>query len=332
MNVLESRVAGFLILIFVAGALFPAPLYAQVMLRPYRFALPEINIPAEYSAEDLAEDPVVRSKQRVTLAGSEVASTAAGESTATLKEARDYELNGNYFTDLLADTGYILSSPLRWDAGDWFKVSLVLGGTGILFAFDDEIHDWVQGHRSDGTDTLSDIVEPFGSGLYVVPAFGLFYGWGHFLDNERARRVGLLGVESYLIANLLSLTVKSVTGRHRPGDHRGAHAWDTFKFNSNLSFPSGHTTSAFAAATVIASEYDDLFFMGPLAYGLATLVAYSRLNDDRHFASDVFFGGALGYFTAKTVMKLHDNKKRRHFTIYPRIGSSEAGLMLAYRF
>jgi len=51
MNVLESRVAGFLILIFVAGVLSPARLYAQVMLRPHRFALPEINIPAALSFE-----------------------------------------------------------------------------------------------------------------------------------------------------------------------------------------------------------------------------------------------------------------------------------------
>jgi membrane-associated phospholipid phosphatase len=43
-----------------------------------------------------------------------------------------------------------------------------------------------------------------------------------------------------------------------------------------------------------------------LAYGIATLTALSRVNDNAHWASDVFFGAIIGYFTAKAIMALNN--------------------------
>jgi len=39
-----------------------------------------------------------------------------------------------------------------------------------------------------------------------------------------------------------------------------------------------------------------------LAYGIATLTALSRVNDNAHWASDIFFGAVIGYFTAKAII------------------------------
>jgi len=311
---IQLRVAGVLALVLLAGTLVPSSLWAESLSYPYFHS--ELQFPELLAAQ---------------AGGQAEAATAESESKAAGEE-RSYELNGAYFKDMLYDAGYILTSPLSWDTGDWVTASLVLGGTGTLLAFDDDIQEWVQDRRGGGTDTAADIGEPFGNGLYVVPALGVFYGWGHFMDNERARRVGLLGIESYLISGAISLTLKAVTGRHRPSEGDGAHEWDPFQFNGNMSFPSGHTTTAFAVATVVATEYDENPLVATLAYGLATLTAYSRMNDNKHFASDVFLGGAIGYFTAKTVMKLHDDKRMRHFTIFPRVSRQEAGLSLAMQF
>lgn len=83
--------------------------------------------------------------------------------------------------------------------------------------------------------------------------------------------------------------------------------WDGPGFStSNLSFPSGHASSAFAIATVIALEYGDRAFVPPLAYGIATLAAFSRVNDNAHWASDVFFGAIVGYLTAKAIIALNN--------------------------
>jgi len=62
--------------------------------------------------------------------------------------------------------------------------------------------------------------------------------------------------------------------------------------NCCKSFPSGHTSNSFTIAAVAHELYGDE--IGAIAYGLATLVAVSRINDNKHYLSDVIFGAALG--------------------------------------
>lgn len=58
------------------------------------------------------------------------------------------------------------------------------------------------------------------------------------------------------------------------------------------SFPSGHTTTAFAFATVVATEHS--WEWGVPAFALAALTGFSRMNDERHFLHDVVAGMTLG--------------------------------------
>jgi len=58
------------------------------------------------------------------------------------------------------------------------------------------------------------------------------------------------------------------------------------------SFPSGHTSHSYTIAAIAHELYGNQ--VGALAYGLATLVAVSRMNDNKHYLSDVIFGAALG--------------------------------------
>lgn len=58
------------------------------------------------------------------------------------------------------------------------------------------------------------------------------------------------------------------------------------------SFPSGHSTTAFAFAGVVAAEHG--WWYGTPAMALATFVAYSRLNDHQHYLRDVVAGAAVG--------------------------------------
>jgi membrane-associated phospholipid phosphatase len=69
------------------------------------------------------------------------------------------------------------------------------------------------------------------------------------------------------------------------------------------SFPSGHATTAFAAASVIERHFGYRMAMPTLL--AATYVATSRLHDNRHFLSDVIFGAAIGTATGWTVVGRH---------------------------
>ncbi len=241
------------------------------------------------------------------------------------------KLDTKYFKGLFSDSGYALTSPWRWNNSDWATASLVAGVTGVFFMVDDEIKSEFQDNRSSTTNDMSDLFEPFGNGTYSFPALVGLYLYGRFGENEKMERTALLAAESFLVTGLFTTVIKVSIGRHRPSKRNNSSTYDGPN-TSNKSFPSGHTSTAFAIATVVANEYEEVPLVAPISYGIATLTGLSRINDNQHWASDVFFGAALGYFTAKTILRLHSNKKGRHFTIYPRAGFRSGGLVLSSRF
>ena len=232
---------------------------------------------------------------------------------------------------MYSDLIYTATSPSRWDRKDWMTAGLVVGGAGLFIGLDEEIRDAFEDNRNSTTDDLSNIFEPFGNGAITIPALAGFYIFGHVVDNDRAKRTALIATESFLITGLYTTILKATFGRHRPSTGDSSNAFDGFTTDHN-SFPSGHTSTAFAIATVFANEYEEVPYIKPISYGLATLTGLSRMNDEKHWASDVFFGAALGYFTSKTLLHLHSNKKGQHFTIYPRVDRNGGGIVLGRKF
>ena len=72
--------------------------------------------------------------------------------------------------------------------------------------------------------------------------------------------------------------------------------------NDFKSFPSGHTTAAFAAATVYAMEYRKSVVVPIVAYTAASLVGLSRISENKHWATDVLLGATLGYLCGRVVV------------------------------
>ena len=111
-----------------------------------------------------------------------------------------------------------------------------------------------------------------------------------------------MSIEALVDAQILSEVVKNVSRRRRPleiapnGDF--ANTW--FKAGPGVlvncgSFVSGHTTGAFAIAEVFAERYHQHRWVPWAAYGLAGLMAFSRVSNQNHFPSDVFVGAIFGY-------------------------------------
>ncbi len=242
-------------------------------------------------------------------------------------------LNKNYWKGYISDTKNILASPLHWKRSYWVKTSLILGITAGLYIRDQKIQNWVQRNRNDTSNKISRFTKPFGDGKYTLPPLFMFYFYGYFFEDDRARRTAMLSLESFVISGVFTSFIKFAGHRHRPNTGDPSNRWDGPNFSvSNLSFPSGHSCSAFAIAVVIASEYRNKIFVPALSYSIATLTALSRVNDNAHWASDVFFGSVIGYFTGRAIVSLNANKGDEKLTVFPVIDDGYAGLLLRYKF
>ena len=121
--------------------------------------------------------------------------------------------------------------------------------------------------------------------------------------NVVLKRKAIVVWASVILASLISLILKYVIDRQRP--------FDSYPFIEKLSsggspsFPSGHTTDAFAIAIALILAYPRWYFTLP-ALLWASAVGYSRMSLGVHYPSDVFFGIILGAVSAYICFKGKD--------------------------
>jgi len=235
----------------------------------------------------------------------------------------------------LSDASEILTSTEKWEKKDWLEGTFFLTAAGALYSQDEKIRDWTADNKSDGADNVLAFAKDFGDGRYLLPPLGLLWLYGKGWRDGRAKETASLAVESFLISGIFVQVLKGGMRRHRPYMEDGRDHWDgpgaDFS-GSTLSFPSGHSQTAFSIAAVIADQYKHLSIVPPLAYGLATLVAMQRIYDDKHWASDVLVGSSIGYFTAKKVMELRKDNDSHTYLLVPHLGGEGGGLSLVATF
>ncbi|MEP6597336.1 MAG: phosphatase PAP2 family protein [Ginsengibacter sp.] len=185
---------------------------------------------------------------------------------------------------------------------------------------------------------------------YTLSALGAY---GFAFKNVKMQTTTLLATQAYLTSGTMEGIIKFIAGRQRPNyyDPSKADAEPTFHgplfkpsntINGNhlsTSFPSGHTTVAFAAATVFAMEYKHTPWVPIVSYSAASLIGISRLTENKHWATDVIAGAALGYLCGRQVVnnyhryaKIKSGKPKN--TVYFNMGYSNGTLMpgLTYNF
>jgi len=204
----------------------------------------------------------------------------------------------------------------------------VAAGFGVatiaLFQVDKHIAVQAQDEVTQANQFLSNVTKPaetlaypgslaIEAGLYVV---------GRVAHRPRAAEVGWHSAEAIIFATAMTNVLKKVVGRARPYVSGDPH---DFQFLGGIrtghdrsSFPSGHTSTAFAFASSIATEsrtkWPDKWWSEwaiPMAvYSGATVVGVSRLYHNAHWASDVALGAAIGTFSGiKVIQWAHDHPK-----------------------
>ena len=176
-----------------------------------------------------------------------------------------------------------------------YQKNLYLAGAALIpisFLLDQHIANYIQANKIYSAQ-ISQIGDLYG------------HRWGYYgtmaaiiLTNTAIRQPGIkiiqeaeLLIESELTTATVTAGIKSLTHRQRP-NHKGYR-----------SLPSGHTSGSFALAAVIKYLYGDL--PGYLAYGMAAFVGSTRINDNKHYLSDVVSGAILGILIGRSFAHQH---------------------------
>jgi len=244
-----------------------------------------------------------------------------------------FSYEGDPVSNAVKDIGYIQDAPARLsDAPASYLAGGLLGAGALIYSFDGQIRHIAHKNKTASLDDLSGPAEKIGNGGYELAMLGVFAGAGYVFKNDGLKDTALLAAESFLAANAIGTVVKYSVGRSRPYGEDGKSAFKPFAFKTvRTSFPSGHTTSAFAVASVFAARYDPAW-VGIAAYGAASLTAFQRVYADKHWASDVFTGAVLGTVTGRAVVRLSRGRSLVSAQLLPVFSPGFSGALAAVPF
>ena len=208
-------------------------------------------------------------------------------------------------------------------------------------------------NRNTGLNNISKDVTNFG-GIYEVFTVAGIGAYGFISKNNRLANTALLSSQAYITSGVVTTILKFLSGRTRPSYYpAGVEAEPRFLgpfhkslndangSSENSSFPSGHSTVAFAVATVFAYEYKDYPIVPVIAYSAASLISISRITENKHWVTDVITGAAIGYLSGKLGVKNYQRLQKNSsperkknsisFTVNYNWGHIEPALIYQFR-
>jgi membrane-associated phospholipid phosphatase len=209
--------------------------------------------------------------------------------------------------DIWDDTKLYFTAPLRWETKDWLFFGGALAAFGVAHAYDGPVRrHFAVGERAvlSGQDPndLRDAIPAaaFIAGTWVVATL---------IGEPDGRVESYTMVEAAGFSLITAEGLKVAAGRNRPDQTTEVNAWR----EGGDSFPSFHSTAAFAVGTVFAESGGDDYrwIRRVLGYGMATATAYMRVHENAHWLSDTVAGAAVGIATAEFTLNRREVRARR---------------------
>ena len=179
------------------------------------------------------------------------------------------------------------------------------------------------------------------------------YGIAALTRARTTETVALHATEAIVLASVTNQIIRAPLGRARPKDATPIwedqyefHWFNGFRNFQYRAFPSIHSSSAFAAATVVVLETHNrdpsaTWYVAPIAYALASGPGYARMYLGQHWASDIFMGAFVGAFYGQRVVDYahaHPNNPVDRFflgkslTTGPSLVPMKGGVSFSYGF
>ena len=207
-------------------------------------------------------------------------------------------------------------------------VFLTAGGLVIPAGkqIDEDLAERLQRGYSGAWADYLDVMNDFGGRHMWIPASSIF-AVSLLTDNEKFQDAAFTSVESLIASVTITAAVKQVIGRARPEENEGP--LHLRPFSGSVSFPSGHTTLAFA----IVSPWV-FYYPGPLTYSLfvlSTSTGVARIAKSKHWPTDVLAGAAVGILTGRWLSRRHQDASQSNITVTPRFGLNSVGVTIRVR-
>jgi len=180
----------------------------------------------------------------------------------------------------------------------WWEAAIVVGTVGVASALDRRVDNWTQDQRSPGSDRVARVFKYGGEPVLIFGVSGGILAAGVISGRPELTRRGGRVLASVVAAGLTTGALKEITGRFRPDNTTDPYVFRPF--TNHDAFPSGHATMAFALATSLSAEIQRPWATA-LLYAGATGTAWSRLNDQKHWLSDVLAGATVGITAANVI-------------------------------
>jgi len=232
--------------------------------------------------------------------------------------------------NILLDQKEIFTSPFRMnrDNAKWWLLSAA--ATAGLIVEDRRIANSFENSR--GQVRWGGRISQIGASYTLVPLVAGYYGFGVLTDHAKAREIGVLGTESLLDSLIVAGVLKEVFRRNRPDENRPGDFW-----GGGTSFPSGHAIQVWSIASLMSHEYKHQPIVAVVTYSLAAIVSASRIAAQKHFASDIFVGGTMGWFIGRYVYDTHmSHLAHKHSSLVPlvvpqfQVATRSYGVMLLF--
>jgi PAP2 superfamily protein len=170
----------------------------------------------------------------------------------------------------------------------------ILAATGVMIAKVDRPAD--ERIQSKSLQQTANLWSNVGLGMEIGSG-AVGYGVGCAEHQWYLRDTGFKALAAMGAAGTVDLVLKLAFDRQFPTTANGAGKF----WGGGRSFPSGHSATSFAFATVVAHRYPQKKWLKWSAYALATGVTLSRYPAKKHFPSDMLMGATLGYVTGAYV-------------------------------
>lgn len=233
------------------------------------------------------------------------------------------------FLVALGDAGAYYSAPFHFTGGDWLRTGAFVALAGMSSAADRNVKERLSSSSKHPLDGYWVVPREFGRAEYINLGAAGMYGTGLLTGMDDLRVTGRMLMESVAFSGSIVMALRFAAGRTRPTLTDDALQFNGFEsaFRAQ-SFPSGHATVSFAAATVLSGKIDRTWATIGL-YGLAGLDVFGQLYDEQHWFSDIVVGSVLGWTSALFVLGREEARasgEEQTFMITP----SSDGLRVTY--